>query len=389
MRSITSEPSVVPQSLQGHFVERPCIRGQSPRLGVNSGGGCHDTSVRVRTCRTNPAAPPDGELEPECVNGQSHYKLDSNRNQQRSSPSISSSLESVDLPRSCLCPTLLNAQADDGHDDTLARSNMLATHHADFVVLSVHELSQVDEHSSAGYDTASVLFANDYESAVPSRNASRARTSRSSSPHLSRTSYDELNARSFMEPSGRASQEQSHQYSSKQFDPHDLSTSLANLDCSDHEEAVMLATRRARREANRRKRASLGSIGKRTFTESIGAYSDDEDLRPPMVTGMVEEWLAESRRLRRKPNDYIGASTPHAPIEELVIESAQERSMDGSQPGIRSSLVFTDHPVMDALAEVAMEDDEFENAANAEHEIPDVHEDIDVDSLVRELLGYG
>lgn len=151
----------------------------------------------------------------------------------------------------------------------------------------------------------------------------------------------------------------------------------------------MQASKRARREANRRKRLSAGSVGKRTFTESIGDQTDEEDLELPMPEGMDDGRPGEPRRLRRKTNESMGNPTARTPTAGIFAGLLSGATMGMGRAGDRNSLLFADQPLMGVLTEVAGEDDDLDDVADKGVEVPDVDEDVDVDVFVRELRGYG
>ncbi|KAG0647091.1 hypothetical protein D0Z07_6953 [Hyphodiscus hymeniophilus] len=130
---------------------------------------------------------------------------------------------------------------------------------------------------------------------------------------------------------------------------------LRDLDCGTEEldaEEEHQAWLERKRQANRRKRRSSGSVQKRSLAQSIGSDTDDEDLKPVSFEG-ANEAGSSARRLRRKV------------------------------AGERTSLIFDDPPV-GRIEEVEEPDSCEEGVA-----VGEVEELTDEDRWDREMPFYG
>lgn len=98
-----------------------------------------------------------------------------------------------------------------------------------------------------------------------------------------------------------------------------LADDFEHLDCySSYERGAWL---RQQRLAQRKNRLSLGSIHKRTFSQSIGSDTDDEDIRPENASEAGSS-ASGLRRLRRKTGDR----------SSLLLDDSSQRIVEMDEP---------------------------------------------------------
>ncbi|TVY62873.1 hypothetical protein LSUE1_G008391, partial [Lachnellula suecica] len=155
-----------------------------------------------------------------------------------------------------------------------------------------------------------------------------------------------------------------HQYEDAESEParsvkgsasqsqHDLPTNIYNglrdLHCepTDSAEAQQEMWQQKMRAEKRRKRRSSGSIQKRTFSQSIGSDTDDEDLHP--VFEGANEAGSSARRLRRKGENERASlifDDPPPRIDELeepesCEEVVEDEDEDGEGQGVDRNLPY-------------------------------------------------